>query len=39
MEKSCRKCATKASLRPLYSFGKERKTVIACKKCFKNKIF
>ena len=32
IEKSCRKCATKASPRPRYNFGKKPKTVIACKK-------
>ena len=34
MEKSCRKYAPKASLRPLFSFGKQPKTAIACKKFF-----
>ena len=28
IEKSCRKCAAKASPRPLYNFGKESKTAI-----------
>ena len=32
MEKLCRKCAPKASSRPLSNFGKEPKTAIACKK-------
>ena len=32
--KSCRKCAVKAIPRPLYNFGKEPKTAIACKKFF-----
>ena len=34
MEKSCRKCASKASPRPIFYFGKQLKTVIACKKFF-----
>ena len=34
MEKSCRKCAPKASLKPLVNFGKELKTAMACKKSF-----
>ena len=34
MEKSCRKCAPKASPRPLFYFGKQPKTAIACKKFF-----
>ena len=29
MEKSCKKCAPKASPRPLFNFGKETKTAIA----------
>ena len=32
--KSCRKCAPKASLRPLFHSGKQPKTAIACKKLF-----
>ena len=32
VEKSCRKYAPKASPRPLIYFGKDLKTVIACKK-------
>ena len=32
MEKSCRKCAPKASPRPLFYFGKQPKTATACKK-------
>ena len=32
MEKSCRKYAPKASPRPLFYFGKQPKTAIACKK-------
>ena len=32
--KTCRKCATKASLRPLFDFVKEPKTAIVCKKFF-----
>ena len=34
MEKSCRKCAPKTSPRPLFYFGKQPKTAIACKKLF-----
>ena len=34
IEKSCRKYAAKASPRPLYNFGKQPKTAIACKKFF-----
>ena len=34
MEKSCGKCATKASPRPFFSFGEWPKTAIACKKLF-----
>ena len=34
MEKSCRKCTPKASPRPLFYFGKQPKTAIACKKLF-----
>ena len=34
MEKSCRKCAPKASPRPLSNFGKQTKTANACKKFF-----
>ena len=34
IEKSCRKCAAKASPRPRYNFGKNPKTAIACKKLF-----
>ena len=34
MKKSCRKCAPKASPRPLFYFGKQHKTAIACKKFF-----
>ena len=32
--KSCRKCVPNASPRPLFYFGKEPKTAIACKKLF-----
>ena len=32
--KSCRKWAPKASPRPLFYFGKQPKTAIACKKLF-----
>ena len=32
--KSCRKCAPKASPRPLYNFGQQPKTAIACQKFF-----
>ena len=32
IEKSCRKYAAKASPRPVYNFGKQPKTAIACKK-------
>ena len=32
MEKPCRKCGPKASPRPLFYFGKQPKTAIACKK-------
>ena len=39
MEKSCRKCAIKASPRPLFNFDKYPKTAIACKKFFRNKMF
>ena len=35
IEKSRRKCAAKASPRPLYNFGNKPKTAIACKKFFK----
>ena len=35
MEKSCRKCAPKASPRPLFNFGKQPKTAVAWKKLFK----
>ena len=35
MEKSCRKCEPKASPRPLFYFGKQPKTAIACRKLFK----
>ena len=34
MEKAFRKCAPKASPRPLFYFGKPPKTAIACKKFF-----
>ena len=34
MEKLCRKCATKASPRPIYNFGKQPKTAITWKKLF-----
>ena len=34
MEKSCRKCAPKASPRPLFNFGKYPKTAIARKELF-----
>ena len=34
MEKTCRKCTPKASPRPLFYFGKQPKTAIACKKFF-----
>ena len=34
MKKSYRKCAPKASPRPLFYFGKQPKTAIACKKFF-----
>ena len=34
MEKSCRKCAPKATPRPLFYFGKQPKTAIVCKKFF-----
>ena len=34
MEKSCRRCAPKASPRTLFNFGKQPKTAIACKKFF-----
>ena len=39
IEKSCKKCAAKASPRPLYNFGEKPKTAIACKNYFKSKIF
>ena len=39
MEKSCSKCAPKASPRFLFYFGKQPKTAIACKNFFENKIF
>ena len=32
MEKSCRKCASKASPKPLFYFYKQPKKAIACKK-------
>ena len=34
MEKPCRKCASKASYRPPFYFGKQPKTAIACKEFF-----
>ena len=34
MEKSCRKCASNASPRTFFNFGKYPKTAIACKKDF-----
>ena len=34
MEKSCRKCAPKASPRSPFNFAKQPKTAIACKKFF-----
>ena len=34
MEKSYRKCTPKASARPVFYFGKQPKTAIACKKFF-----
>ena len=34
MEKSCRKCAPKASPRPLFNFAKYSKTTITFKKSF-----
>ena len=34
MQKPCRKCAPKASPRPLFNFGKQPKTVIECKEFF-----
>ena len=34
MEKSCRKYALKASLRPIFYFGKQPKTAIACNRLF-----
>ena len=34
MEKSCKRCAPKASPRPIFNFGKQPKTAIACKKFF-----
>ena len=34
MEKSCRKCAPNARPRPLFYFGNQPKTAIACKKLF-----
>ena len=34
MEKLYRKCVSKASPRPLFNFGKQPKTAIACKKFF-----
>ena len=39
MEKLCRKFASKASPWPHFNYGKEPKTVILCKKVFKNEIF
>ena len=39
MEKSCRKCAPKASPRPLFNFGKQPKTALHEKNSFKNKKF
>ena len=38
IEKSCRKCAAKASPRPIYNFGKQPKTAIASRNYFKSKI-
>ena len=32
MDKSCAKCAPKASPRPFFYFGNQPETVIACKK-------
>ena len=37
MKKSCRKCASKASPRSLFYFGKQPKTAIGCKKFFQNR--
>ena len=34
MEKSCRKCAPKATRKAHFNFGKQPKTAIACKKLF-----
>ena len=34
MEKPCKKCAPKASPRPLFYFGKKPRTTTACKKFF-----
>ena len=39
MEKSCRKCAPKDSLKHLFDVAIGPKTAIACKKFFKSKIF
>ena len=39
IETSCRKCAAKASFRPLYNFGKKPKTAIHARNYFKSKIF
>ena len=38
MGKPCRKCVPKASFIPLFYFGKQPKTAIACKNFFKNDI-
>ena len=39
MKKPCRKCAPKASSRPLFNFGKQPKTGIACREFFYKQIF
>ena len=39
MEKSCRKCVTKASPRPLFNFGNNPKQPLHARNLFKNKIF
>ena len=38
MEKSCRKCALKASSRPVFYFGKQPKTAIDARNYFKNRV-
>ena len=34
MKKPCKKCASKPNSRPIFNFGKEPKTAIACEEFF-----